>query len=351
MTNILKTKINIFLLCLTALLTTMTGCSHNPISYTTGIVVEGIVENDIYPYVIAQGDTDIACNLGRSFEFFLDSVNEMTDLKNGYLAMMPLLSSVCSEYHAREAELRSIRALRKGDIEGAKDARQLQKQWLTKTAQRRSKSFDLGIQIYDFKSTHSSYECPDFDEERDEITFLLSLTMGALAIKNDAESGMAAGVSRSIASTILKGANCVDNERWGGVPQALQATLWILLPNKKPSDIKKNNWEILEYASRSSITVGFHLGSALHVAAAEIAGNRTELYKALTLYKETAGDEAFNKGSYTLVDTISIGIIHDISNVLWTSEVGSRTPFGQLGNLPPTITEAKDNSEELDSLL
>jgi hypothetical protein len=351
MTNILKTKRNIFLLSLTALLTTMTGCSHNPISYTTGIVLEGIVENETYPYVLAQDDPDTACNLGRSFEYFLGSVNEMTDLDNAYFAMMPVLSSVCSEYNAREAELRSIRALRKGDVEGAKDARQLQKQWLAKTAQRRSRAFDLGIETYDFKSTISSYECPDLDEELDQLSFLLSLTMGALAIKNDAESGMAAGVSRSIVSTILNGANCVDNEKWGGVPQALQATLWILLPNKKPSDIKKNNWEILEYASRSSTRVGTHLGSSLHAVAAEIAGNKSELYKALTLYKETAGDEVFNKGDFMLIDKISIGIINDISNVLWTSEVGSRTPFGQLGNLPPTITEAKDNSDELDSLL
>jgi hypothetical protein len=351
MTNIIKTKKNIILLSLTALLTTMTGCSHNPISYTTGIVLEGIVENETYPYVLAQDDPDMACNLGRSFEYFLGSVNVMTDLENAYFGMIPLLSSVCSEYNAREAELRSIRALRKGDVEGAKDARQLQKQWLATTAQRRSNSFYIGIETYDFKSTLSSYECPDFDEELDEISFLLSLTMGALAIKNDAESGMVAGVSRNIVSTILNGANCVDNEQWGGVPQALQATLWILLPNKKPSDIKKNNWEILEYASRSSTRVGTHLGNSLHAVAAEIAGNKAELYKALTLYKETAGDEAFNKGPFTLIDKISTGIIHDISNVLWTSEVGSRTPFGQLGNLPPTITEAKDNSEELDSLL
>lgn len=329
----------------------MTGCSHNPISYTTGIVLEVIVENETYPYVLAQDDPDTACNLGRSFEYFLGSVNEMTDLDNAYFAMMPLLSSVCSEYNAREAELRSIRALRKGDVEGAKDARQLQKQWLATTAQRRSNSFDIGIKVYDFQSTLSSYECPYLHAELDEISFLLSLTMGALAIKNDAESGMVTGVSRNIVSTILNGANCVDNEKWGGVPQALQATLWILLPNKKPADIKKNNWEILEYASRSSTRVGTHLGNSLHAVAAEIAGNKAEMYKALTLYKETAGDEAFNKGDFKLIDKISIGIINDISNVLWTSEVGSRTPFGQLGNLPSTITNANDNSEELDSLL
>jgi hypothetical protein len=351
MTNIIKIKKNIFLLSLTALLTTITGCSHNPISYTTGIVLEGIVENETYPYVLAQDDPDMACNLGRSFEYFLGSVNEMTDQKNAYFAMMPILSSVCSEYSAREAELRSIRALRKGNIEEAKDARQLQKKWLAKTAQRRAKSFNLGIEIYDFKSTSSSYECPVFDEKIDELSFLLSLTMGALAIKNDAESGMAAGVPRSIVSTILNGANCVDNEKWGGVPQALQATLWILLPDKKPSSVKKSNWEILEYASRSSTRMGTHLGNSLHAVAAEIAGNKAELYKALTLYKETARDEAFKHGDLTLIDKISIGIINDISNVLWTSEVGSRTPFGQLGDLPSTIIEVKDNSEELDSLL
>ncbi|MFQ3171969.1 MAG: hypothetical protein ACI9DG_002008 [Oleispira sp.] len=351
MTNIIKPIKNSYFLVLIFLLMIMAGCSHNPISYTTGLVLEGMVENETYPYVLAQEDTDAACNLGKSFEYFIGSVNNMTDLKNGSLAMLPLLSSLCSEYHAREAELRSIRALRRSDIEEAKDARQLQKQWLATTAQRRLNSFNIGMEVYDFNSKSSSYECPIFNNKNDEVSFMLSIAMGALAVKNDAESGMAVGVPRKIASTILNAANCVDNESWGGAPQALQATLWILLPNKKPSNVKKSNWEILEYASRNSAKVGTRLGNALHAIAAEIAGNRDELYKALSIYKETVGNEAFKQGDFALIDKVSVGFIHDISNVLWTSEVGSRTPFQALGNLPSTITQDQDNSENLDSLL
>ena len=336
---------------LSLLLLAITGCSHNPVSVTTGYVLEGIVENKTFPYVLAQNDPDIACNLGQSFEYFLGSINDMTDSKNSNDPMIPLLSSLCSEDKAREEELRSIRALRKHDIEEAKDASIIQKQWLAKTAQRRLDSFNIGMNVYEFESTSNSPECPTFHNDRDEMSFMLSITMGSLAIKNDAESGMLVGVPRSMASSILSAANCLDNEKWGGAPQALQALLWQLLPNKKPTSITQSNWEILEYASRNTVTAGNHLGSALHAITAEISGNKEQLYKALDLYKETAGHQVFTTGEFLLVEKVSTSFVQDISNALWTSEVGYRTPLEELGSLPPTIRQEQDDSEDLDSLL
>ena len=351
MINIIKPTNNSSIFSIMLILLTMTGCSHNPVSVTTGYVLESIVEEETFPYVLAQSDPDVACNLGQSFEHFLGSVNGMTGSKNSYNAMIPLLSSLCSEDRAREEELRSIRALRKLDIEEAKDARIIQQQWLAKTAQRRLDSFNIGMHVYEFETTDNNPECPTFDKSRDEMSFMLSITMGALAIKNDAESGMIVGVPRSMASSILAAANCLDNEKLGGAPRALQALLWQLLPNKKPANIAQDNWEILEYASRNTIVAGNHLGNALHAVTAEISGNKEELYKALTLYKETASNKAFSSGEFLMVEKVSISFVQDISNILWTSEVGSRTPLGELGSLPPTIQQDQSEDEDLDSLL
>lgn len=351
MANFIKPIKNSYFFGLIFLLTAISGCSHNPISTTTAYVLEGIVEEESLSFVFASDDPDTGCHLGQSFDYFLGSVNVMTDSNNKYLPMIPTLSSLCSEYKAREAELRSIRALNNRDVAEAKDARSLQQYWLAKTAERRLKAFNIGMKVFEYETGDNEWNCPMFDESREEVSFMLTLVMGSLAIKNDAESGMAVGVPRNIASTILEAADCLDNRRWGGAPQALQALLWLLLPDKKPADITKSNWEILEYANRSTVRVGNRLGSGLHAVAAEVAGNKEQTFNALAIYKQTIGNPIFEKDDYRIVDQVATRFIREISNVLWTSEVGYRTPFGQLGALPPTLQETDDNSEDLDSLL
>lgn len=351
MANFITPIKNSYFFVLLFLLTAISGCSHNPINVTTGYVLEGIVENESLEFVFAQDDPDTGCHLGQSFDYFLGSVNVMTDSNNKYLPMIPLLSSYCSEYKAREAELRSIRALNNRNIAEAKDARALQQYWLAKTAERRLKAFNVGMKVFDYQTGNNEWNCPVFDESKEEASFMLSLVMGSLAIKNDAESGMVVGVPRNIASIILEAADCLDNRRWGGAPQALQASLWILLPDKKPANIKKSNWEILEYANRSGVRVGNRLGSALHGVAAEIAGDKEQQLNALAIYKRSLGNPVFEGNDYRLVDQVATRAMRDLSNIIWTTEVGYRTPFGQLGTLPPTLQESTDDSEDLDSLL
>lgn len=331
----------------------LSACSHNPVFYPTGVVLEDIVEDETFPYVLRQNDPNIACSLGNAFTYFMASINGVTDLKEAHHPMLPLLASICSEYQAREAELHSLRALRKNDIEEAKDARSLQKQWLATTALRRLNAFKAGMRAFDFEYMNDDAQCPDFDLDREEMSFLLSITMATLAIKNDSESDMAVGVPRNIPSAVLQAANCLDNDKWHGVPRALQATLWLLLPDKKPSDISEDNWAILEKASQQSIAAGFRLGNAIHTIAAELTGNKQQLNSALTYYKASADNSVFDSGDYVMVDRMASDFIRDTSNVYWTNEVGYRTPFDQLGDLPPTVQQANSESdeEELDDLL
>ena len=128
-------------------------------------------------------------------------------------------SANCMEYKAWAAELAYLRADYEGNVPVAKDARERSKRLYALTAERRLLAFRRAMAAYDFDPSKEPLECPFLFSEQDEITFLLGLLTGMQAVVNDANSG-------------ARAATCVDNEKVGGLPNAVRALVWLLLPQR-----------------------------------------------------------------------------------------------------------------------
>lgn len=146
-----------------------------------------------------------------------------------------LLAANCSEYKAWEAELEYLRADFAGDVPAAKDAREKAKRLNARTAKRRYVAYQRAMAAYDFDPAAKEFECPFLFDDQEELTFLLGLLTGMQAIVNDANSGAMAGVPRNIAPRAERAAECLDNEKWGGLPNAIRGMVWLLLPDTRPS--------------------------------------------------------------------------------------------------------------------
>lgn len=201
----------------------LAGCSANPIYTTTGVVLSNYSEGEATPYVLQMSDPKMACALGEGIDPLLYSFSRVTEAPDTTGSLLMLLAGNCAEYKAWEAELAYLRADYQGDVATAKDAREEAKRLNALTAKRRYRSFQRAMAAYEFDPAAEPLECPFLFSEQDELTFLLGLLTGMQAIVNDANSGAMAGVPRNIAPQAERAATCLDNEKWGGTPNAIRA--------------------------------------------------------------------------------------------------------------------------------
>lgn len=89
----------------------------------------------------------------------------------------------------------------------------------------------------------------------------MGLVTGMQAIVNDANSGAMAGIPRNIAPQAERAVRCVENEKWGGVPNAVRALVWLLLPDTRPP-MSPDPWQVLEHSRELGFDRGFRVASA-----------------------------------------------------------------------------------------
>ncbi|MDC0661650.1 hypothetical protein [Marinobacter sp. SS21] len=332
-----------------AALVLLAGCSANPIYTTTGIVLSNYSEGEATPYVMQTSDTRMACSLGEGLDPLLYSFSRVTSAPDSTGSMLMLLAANCAEYDAWEEELRYLRADYQGNVSAAKDARESMKRLNAQVAQRRYQSFQRAMNAYDYDPSAENADCPFLFEDQDELTFMLGLLTGMQSIVNDANSGAMAGVPRNIAPQAERAAQCLDNEKWGGLPNAIRSLVWLLIPDTQPS-LAPDPWRVFKDSSRLGIESGLRASMALEAVAAETFGRPDVLEDVLKRYVESE-DRFEVREEYRLVDKIAGEVMVFTSDKYWTANYGYRTPqrfFGQLSEeRPGEETEVMD----LDSLL
>ncbi len=327
----------------------LAGCSANPIYSTTGIVLASYSEDEATPYVLQMSDTRMACSLGEGIDPLLYSFSRVTDAPDSTGSLLMLLAGNCMEYRAWEAELEYLRADFKGDVPAAKDARERMKRLNAETAERRLLGYQRAMAAYDFDPNAEEFECPFLFDDQEQLTFLVGLLTGMQAIVNDANSGAAAGVPRDIAAQAERAAVCVDNEKWGGLPNAIRALVWLLIPDTQPT-MSPEPWRLLESSSELGIKSGIRASMAIHAVAAETFGRPDVLADVIRRYAES--EENFEVWEeYQLVDVVAGELIQFSSDKHWTAEYGYRTPKQYFGQMSPN--EAGEDAEvmSLDGLL
>ena len=327
----------------------LAGCSANPIYSTTGAVLSGYSEGEATPYVLQMSDPHMACSLGEGIDPLLYSFSRVTDAPDTTGSLLMLLAGNCMEYRAWEAELAYLRADFEGNVPAAKDAREEAKRLNAKTAERRLKAFNRAMAAYEFDPAAEPLECPFLFSEQDELTFLLGLLTGMQAIVNDANSGALAGIPRNIAPQAERAAICVDNEKWGGLPNSIRALVWLLLPDTKPP-LSPDPWAVLDHSSELGVKKGLRASMALEAVAAETFGRPEVLAETIAQFAASE-DEVEVWDDYQLVDEVAAGVIRFSSDKHWTANYGYRTPQSYFGKMSPKRDTDNIETMSLDDLL
>ncbi|MBW0146968.1 hypothetical protein [Marinobacter arenosus] len=336
------------LLMLTAV-AVLAGCSANPIYTTTGVVLSNYSEGEATPYVMQMSDPEMACSLGEGIDPLLYSFSRVTDAPDSTGSLLMLLAGNCMEYRAWEAELAYLRADFEGNVPAAKDAREEAKRLNAKTAERRLRAFNRAMAAYEFDPAAEPLECPFLFTEQDELTFLLGLLTGMQAIVNDANSGAMAGIPRNIAPQAERAATCLDNEKWGGLPNSIRALVWLLLPDTRPA-LSPDPWRVLDNSSELGVKVGMRASMALEAVAAETFGRPDVL--ADTIAEFVDAEERIDVWEdYRLVDHVAAGVIRFSSDKHWTANYGYRTPQSFFGKMSPERNTENVETMSLDDLL
>ncbi|WP_225314252.1 hypothetical protein [Marinobacter halotolerans] len=336
------------LFCLLVVLI-LAGCSANPIYSTTGVVLANYSEDEATPYVMQMSDPQMACALGEGIDPLLYSFSRVTDAPDTTGSLLMLLAGNCAEYQAWEAELAYLRADYAGNVPAAKDAREKMKRLNALTAQRRYESFQRAMAAYEFDPGAEKLECPFLFNDQEELTFLLGLLTGMQAIVNDANSGAMAGVPRNIAPQAERAVQCLDNEKWGGLPNAIRALVWLLLPDTQPA-LAAEPWRVLGDSSRLGVKTGMRASMAVEAVAAETYGRPDVLADVIARFADSRkGFEVWEE--FRLVDDIASQVVRFSSDKHWTAEYGYRTPNQHFGRMSPERNTENVETMSLDGLL
>ncbi|MEO1887785.1 MAG: hypothetical protein ABGX72_10545 [Methyloprofundus sp.] len=274
--------------------------------------------------MLASNDVGMGCSMAEAFTPFLLSFSRVTTPPDQLAILFYLVAGSCTEFQAHEQELRYLRAIyAKNSIE-AQDARIAQQRFLQLAARRQLTGYYALLSAM----SEPGGKCPEFSADNDEFYWLVGLLDGIQATINDIASGGQVEVPMDIAAKVGRGAGCLDNERWWGVPAAIQAAIWITIPGNEPVDIDPR------LVLQQSIQMGAEQGMAVsHVLAAKIylgQGKTAELKQLIRNYVEQSSSAIKNQ-KFAVLNQVAKIQIQAISDRLWTEATGRRTPLGRLG--------------------
>ena len=344
-TNSLSAKIrqSVKLLALCLLPIVLNGCStaYKP----TGQIMVGYSKDHAVNYALSLADSDMGCALGEAFSPFLFSF-ERTGVEVDHVAiLMDTLSGFCAESRAWDEELRHLRAMYHGQTATAKDALTAYKRLINIAATRQYNGYQRLVSAFGEPSS----TCPKFKSEDDEFYYLIGLVNGIQAVKNSITAGQDSDVSLDTATKVSRGAACLDENKWWGVPLALQATVWSMNPSIRPAD--KDPLAMLEQASTLGIEHNVRLSHVFHMEVLNSQSKQMAVRKIIAA-NATALNEQPAEPKLRLIDDIARRYLLNQSDKIWTIEKGYRTPIGQYGQFwQPKPKEPEDSGIEIDDLI
>ena len=313
----------------------LSGCTA--IYKGTGDVLINYSRAEMVPHLMTYRDMGMACATGESLTPLLMSFGEVGSKPDKLAPLVFVSAATCSESKSLEAELRYMRAMKRGDITEAQDARTEQKNHAEISARRLYEAYQRTVKVYGEPMENS---CPRFRSDFDELVWMVGLIAGVQSLLNDATAETSVGVPRDVAAKVERGAACLDNEKWWGVPMGTRAALWNILPMLAPEDA--DPWAELQNATDIGFRSGIRLASALYVISAYSVDNQTHLRKGI---REFAANSQNLNAQYALLDTIAGELILGVSHRMWADATGQRTPFRALGSF---WDDAPKNSGAID---
>ena len=284
----------------------------------------GFAEDQGVPYMLATDDVGLGCAMSEAFTPFLLSFSRVTTPPDQLAIMFYLMAGNCSEIRAWEEELRYLRSIHAKNALEAEDARIAQQRFLNQAARRQL----TGYQYLASAIAEPGTDCPDFDSDNEQLYWMIGLLDGIQAIMNDVASGGSADVPLDIAAKVGRGAACLDNEKWWGLPNAIQAAIWITIPGNKPVD--RDPVKVMEQAIQTGLQQGMRITQVL---AAQVYLGQGDTTRVKTIIRNHAKEKAQTPGNqaFKILDEVATVQLQAISDRLWTEATGKRTPMGGLG--------------------
>ncbi len=324
-----------------ALAVALAGCMST-FQSTTGDVMSDYSTRHLIPWVLANGDTGIACETGVSMVSFLVSFERVTDPPHGAAIPTLLSAGVCAQEQAYEADLASRRAIRRADVPAAKDARILEKRHNVVAARRYLAAWQAMVAMFG----EPGAACPIFETRYEELVYTLGMVSVVQALQHDMAAESRVGVPLDAPAKAARGTACLNNDRWWGVPQALRAVIWVSVPGTAPDGA--DAWAELEQATAIGEKAGVRLAHAFQAQAAAGAGREDVLKQAIVAHAESL-KQTPPADEWATVDRFGTLQVQNLSDRLWTDAEGHRTPFGGLGTFP-TAPEDDEDDDLLDGL-
>ena len=305
----------------------------------TGKMLVGFIEHHAVPYVLKTDDVAMGCVMSEALTLLIPSLAQINASPYKLAVMFDFLSGSCAEFKAREEELRYIRATHVKNVTEAQDARIVQKRFLNLAARRQLKGY-LNLELAYPEMLGNI--CPDFTSWNDEFYWLVGLMDGLQAVLNDLASEGSATVPLDISLKVGRGAGCLDNKRWWGLPNAIQAAIWISFPGHKPEGT--DPLQVLDKAMNTGLQQGMRTAQVIAAKIHIGLGNSAQVKDIIRNNVQTRSSISANP-DFLFLDQISSIQLQAISDNMWTEATGKRTPIGGLGTFwddPENITDTVD---------
>lgn len=320
--------------------TGLTGCN------LARIMDKQTVQN-MAPDILAVPDVGLGCATGAALAPVLGALPGAKKAPpHRSLLLTELSAAMCAEPRAWDAELRGAVAAGDGLAASAKDLYESERRHHTTAAARYWRAWGHANAWWGEIGTG---ECPRFNTKaNEELLYLLGLSAGVLALVHDGAGGLQVGVPLDTPRKVERGAKCLDDDQWWGVPMALQAAVWASVPGAAPEGTDPGL--VLAESAAKGDAAGVRLARAFQVQTLATVGDIDGLRAAITAHAAARAADARDRDPHGLLNSYATLLIQHESDRLWMDEVGHRTPAGGLGTFP-VDPEASLEFEGVDDLL
>lgn len=300
----------------------LSGCSVRDMA-ASGMVSFG--NEYMSPWFMASNDTDVMCAMGEGMSAMTFPMGPNID---PMIPLVTLASGMCADEKAKEEELRFLRAMIKNDVATAQDARTMQKRWTKLSAERQYFGYQAAVRYF---GEPSAEQCPDFSDRNEEMAYLFGMFGGLQAVQMDLAVSGAAGVPLDIMPKALEGLQCVNSDKFWGIPNAVLAVVDI---SKAKIDDDKPTIQLgldrLDMATRKGEEEGVRLVHMIEAAMYMTQGDDKALKEVIRKHAAMKEEYPANP-DLNLLDEMATRGLRLMSDKLWTANTGQRTPFGKFG--------------------
>jgi len=310
------------------------GCVLAVLLLTTGCIrraVDAFVTGNIVARATDVPDVNKVCTMGTALASAIAGTSRDSTPPHKALIIAETTAGLCDEAVGWEADLEQEKVRKNmefsdsGRIALIKDARLKETRARARAAQRFYRAWQHTEATW---GPIGEGECPSI-RQRDELTYLLGLFSGTMALIHDKASDSRVGVPLDLLNKVARGASCLDTEAWWHVPTALQAGAWATIPGSGPEGV--DPWAMMREEAKAGEDSGVRLAWALHNLISANADRMLEVADGIRAHAAALASSPGDPTWLLLDEYARLVTLHE-SDLIWVKAEGYRTPI--LGELP-----------------